>query len=326
MFRLLFDFISCLLIPDCHFRSTHEVVEVEGALFALGGNDGSSSLNSVERYDPRLNKWNVVNAMVARRSSVGAAVLECFHLERGLVQTTNLWPLASITESFAAAAASGASNGTSGSGPPPSGSTAGTLTVPSRAEAAAFTANIALSSSAPSASSTLRRHRRETPGLAENRRANSNASSSGSESGGSTSSASGGGKPPATAWSWSMSRRFWATKQKHLKTKQNTYKANPTRLMQEFDCSSSLLWIEIGLDIWLLTKGRKPLRTQPAQLLNQETKQQFWSECKPITHICTHISSQDPSHITWECRSRGVETKSNLICLQFTYIYKPLYT
>ncbi|XP_023161734.2 kelch-like protein 17 [Drosophila hydei] len=71
-------------------RSTHEVVEVEGVLFALGGNDGSSSLNSVERYDPRLNKWSVVNAMVARRSSVGAAVLECFHLERGLVQTTNL--------------------------------------------------------------------------------------------------------------------------------------------------------------------------------------------------------------------------------------------
>lgn len=71
-------------------RSTHEVVEVEGVLFALGGNDGSSSLNSVERYDPRLNKWTVVNAMVARRSSVGAAVLECFHLERGLVQTTNL--------------------------------------------------------------------------------------------------------------------------------------------------------------------------------------------------------------------------------------------
>uniref|UniRef100_A0A0A1X9B2 Kelch-like protein 17 n=3 Tax=Zeugodacus cucurbitae TaxID=28588 RepID=A0A0A1X9B2_ZEUCU len=71
-------------------RSTHEVVEVDGALYALGGNDGSSSLNSVERYDTRLNKWTVVNSMVARRSSVGAAVLECFHLERGLVQTTNL--------------------------------------------------------------------------------------------------------------------------------------------------------------------------------------------------------------------------------------------
>ncbi|KAH8254984.1 hypothetical protein KR038_011454, partial [Drosophila bunnanda] len=169
-------------------RSTHEVVEVEGALYALGGNDGSSSLNSVERYDPRLNKWSVVNAMVARRSSVGAAVLD-------------------ITESFAAAAASGASNG-SGAGPgaaavvlPPSAGVGGTLTVPSRAEAAAFTANIALSSSAPSASSTLRRHRRDTPGLEESRRANSNASSSGSESGSSSGASAGGGgvKPPATA-------------------------------------------------------------------------------------------------------------------------------
>ena len=36
-------------------RSTHEVVEAGGCLYALGGNDGSSSLNSVEKYDPRLN-------------------------------------------------------------------------------------------------------------------------------------------------------------------------------------------------------------------------------------------------------------------------------
>ncbi|XP_037926856.1 kelch-like protein 17 [Hermetia illucens] len=71
-------------------RSTHEVVEVDGCLYALGGNDGSSSLNSVERYDPKTNKWTIVNSMVTRRSSVGAAVLECFNLERGLVQTTNL--------------------------------------------------------------------------------------------------------------------------------------------------------------------------------------------------------------------------------------------
>ena len=30
-------------------RSTHEVVEVDGMLYALGGNDGSASLNSMER-------------------------------------------------------------------------------------------------------------------------------------------------------------------------------------------------------------------------------------------------------------------------------------
>lgn len=66
------------------------MVEIDNFLYALGGNDGSSSLNSVEMYDPQLNKWIIVNSMVTRRSSVGAAILECFNLERGLVQTTNL--------------------------------------------------------------------------------------------------------------------------------------------------------------------------------------------------------------------------------------------
>lgn len=54
----------------------------------IGGNDGSSSLNSVERYDVALNKWTIVTSMFTRRSSIGAAVLECFNLERGLLQTS----------------------------------------------------------------------------------------------------------------------------------------------------------------------------------------------------------------------------------------------
>ena len=57
----------------------------------VGGNDGSSSLNSVERYDVALNKWTIVTSMFTRRSSIGAAVLECFNLERGLLQTS-IWP------------------------------------------------------------------------------------------------------------------------------------------------------------------------------------------------------------------------------------------
>ena len=64
------------------FRSTHEVVEIEGMVYALGGNDGSASLNSMERYDSKMNKWFMVTAMNSRRSSVGAAVLECFGLEK----------------------------------------------------------------------------------------------------------------------------------------------------------------------------------------------------------------------------------------------------
>lgn len=72
------------------FRSTHEVVPSDNILYALGGNDGSSSLNSAEKYDPQLNEWTIVSSMVTRRSSIGAAMLECFSLERGIVQTTNL--------------------------------------------------------------------------------------------------------------------------------------------------------------------------------------------------------------------------------------------
>lgn len=69
------------------FRSTHEVVACDGSLLALGGNDGSSSLNSVEKYDVRLNKWTMMTSMLARRSSVGAAMLECFNIERTLTQS-----------------------------------------------------------------------------------------------------------------------------------------------------------------------------------------------------------------------------------------------
>lgn len=94
LFNDFFPLFSCLFfffrfISRTH-RSTHEVVEIDNYLYALGGNDGSSSLNSVEKYDPQLNKWTIVNSMATRRSSIGAAVLECFNLERGLVQTTNL--------------------------------------------------------------------------------------------------------------------------------------------------------------------------------------------------------------------------------------------
>lgn len=69
----------CCFLP---FRTTHEVVQADGFLYAVGGNDGSSSLNTVERYDPRHNKWMLVTAMMLRRSSVGAAVLDCPVLER----------------------------------------------------------------------------------------------------------------------------------------------------------------------------------------------------------------------------------------------------
>ncbi|ELK23601.1 Kelch-like protein 17 [Myotis davidii] len=57
-------------------RSTHDLVAMDGWLYAVGGNDGSSSLNSIEKYNPRTNKWVSASCMFTRRSSVGVAVLE----------------------------------------------------------------------------------------------------------------------------------------------------------------------------------------------------------------------------------------------------------
>ncbi len=44
-------------------------------LYAAGGNDGNSSLKTVERYDPHVNKWTEVSSMDKRRAGVGLAAL-----------------------------------------------------------------------------------------------------------------------------------------------------------------------------------------------------------------------------------------------------------
>ena len=69
-----------ILLPSLPFhpapRSTYDLVAMDGWLYAVGGNDGSSSLNSIEKYNPRTNKWVAASCMFTRRSSVGVAVLE----------------------------------------------------------------------------------------------------------------------------------------------------------------------------------------------------------------------------------------------------------
>ena len=44
-------------------------------LYAAGGNDGQSSLQSMERYDPHINKWSMMASMAKRRAGVGLAAL-----------------------------------------------------------------------------------------------------------------------------------------------------------------------------------------------------------------------------------------------------------
>ena len=44
-------------------------------LYAAGGNDGNTSLQTVEKYDPHINKWVGVAPMAKRRAGVGLAAL-----------------------------------------------------------------------------------------------------------------------------------------------------------------------------------------------------------------------------------------------------------
>lgn len=71
------------------------VTVLDGFLYAIGGSDGQSPLNTgkipflhsirryslillVERYDPKTNKWMSVSAMTTRRKHLGCAVYNGF--------------------------------------------------------------------------------------------------------------------------------------------------------------------------------------------------------------------------------------------------------
>lgn len=48
-------------------RSTVGVAVLDGKLYAVGGRDGCSCLNSAEVYDPHTNKWTMISSMIHRR-------------------------------------------------------------------------------------------------------------------------------------------------------------------------------------------------------------------------------------------------------------------
>lgn len=85
IFFVIEQFNNLITFPS--IRATHELVALNGRLFAVGGTDGSSSLNSVEEFDVKTNKWTLVRCMISRRSSVAGAVLDCINLEHVLRQT-----------------------------------------------------------------------------------------------------------------------------------------------------------------------------------------------------------------------------------------------
>lgn len=48
-------------------RSSAGVAVLDGVLYVAGGNDGTSCLNSVERYSPKAGSWESVAPMNIRR-------------------------------------------------------------------------------------------------------------------------------------------------------------------------------------------------------------------------------------------------------------------
>lgn len=48
---------------------------LEGPMYAVGGHDGWSYLNTVERWDPQARQWSYVAPMSTQRSTVGVCVL-----------------------------------------------------------------------------------------------------------------------------------------------------------------------------------------------------------------------------------------------------------
>ena len=58
--------VAPMLMP----RGGVGVAGLGGYLYAVGGNDGAASLQSVERYNPHTNKWSRVAPMNRRRAGV----------------------------------------------------------------------------------------------------------------------------------------------------------------------------------------------------------------------------------------------------------------
>uniref|UniRef100_A0A2K5ZWC1 Kelch like family member 5 n=1 Tax=Mandrillus leucophaeus TaxID=9568 RepID=A0A2K5ZWC1_MANLE len=61
-------------------RQKTGVAVLEGPMYAVGGHDGWSYLNTVERWDPQARQWNFVATMSTPRSTVGVAVLTYYSL------------------------------------------------------------------------------------------------------------------------------------------------------------------------------------------------------------------------------------------------------
>ena len=56
-------------------RSSVGVGVLDSFLYALGGYNGQTTVNTVERYNPRTQEWNMITEMNTARSMLGVASL-----------------------------------------------------------------------------------------------------------------------------------------------------------------------------------------------------------------------------------------------------------
>lgn len=56
-------------------RSSVGVGILDGFLYAVGGYNGHTTINTVERFNARTQEWTMVTAMTTQRSMLGVASL-----------------------------------------------------------------------------------------------------------------------------------------------------------------------------------------------------------------------------------------------------------
>ncbi len=69
---------SCIYLMHIqfwYFLGALGVGVLEGPMYAVGGHDGWSYLNTVERWDPQAKQWSYVAPMSTPRSTAGVAIL-----------------------------------------------------------------------------------------------------------------------------------------------------------------------------------------------------------------------------------------------------------
>ncbi|XP_034249410.1 kelch-like protein 5 [Thrips palmi] len=64
-----------IMAPMPYARASFGISVVDGRIYCVGGYNGVNFTNTVEKFNPRTNRWHCVQAMLNRRYGVGAATL-----------------------------------------------------------------------------------------------------------------------------------------------------------------------------------------------------------------------------------------------------------